>query len=162
MATYRRNSISRPDGYVQDSSASIRSTALSEIGMSLLRGPAQDQQQGEQQLKRKINRKTGYSGAYNSIIIAVTTISIPFLALTGALLYLVLHHRVEQNSAMSPDLQLPTDRLDSSAYYVDFQRYEANNHRLVDEQHRWALTWMHHDHTLLSSRQIVRATITKW
>lgn len=119
MATYRRNSISRPNSYVQDSSASIRSTALFEMKTSLLRGPASDQQQGEQPLKRNTNRKTGYSGAYNSIIIAVTTITIPLLAFTGVLLYLVLHHRFEQNPAW-PNLQLSTDRLGSSAYYVDF------------------------------------------
>ena len=114
MATHRRDLIWRPSSYIEDSSASHRSTALSEMEMSLLKAPPQDQQ------KNKIKRKKYYSGTYNSILIAVITTVVPLLALSGVLLYLVFHYRVEQSLSISSNLKLSSDIEDPDAYYIDF------------------------------------------
>lgn len=76
--------------------------------------------QQPQTSKKHTNSTRCYSGAYNSLIIAATVITIPFLAFTGFFAYLITHYQVERGSDASPQLRLPSDNDDSHAYYIQY------------------------------------------
>jgi uncharacterized membrane protein len=61
---------------------------------------------------------THMRGRISEILIAFAVMTLPMLAFTGALLGLIFHYRISQNTFISEDLAFNNDPIQSDAFYV--------------------------------------------
>ena len=74
----------------------------------------------DQEHKRPLLRRKNIDQTTLSSVLAAFFVTVPFIAIVGILLYLINANRVGQEKLGLPDLHLPTDTSDSSAFLVDF------------------------------------------